>query len=249
MKGHEIIRSAVRAELTDKEQIRAAALSRAVSDKPSHRTPVGVIAGVIAAALIFILSFSINNYRSAPAEPAEPIIASETIASENHSASEEAADTESPLSVEKQEFDFVLTVYAAASEGQVLTPEFMTATIPTALQPDTKVLLASYSPLMGSVPGLPFTFATTEGAYDIQASVDNGTLCQWDIQLTTVTQLGNKVLPSKGETLYWSPLQENGGLAENATITLTIYEGDKILGTQDIIITQEDYLFYATIGQ
>lgn len=146
---------------------------------------------------------------------------------------------------------FMLTAYAAESEGQTLTAQYLTETTPTILKPNVEVGLASYSPTMSSVPGLPFTFGvadTADEALSIRVSVIEGELLRWDITSGKVTRLGENVECKSGETLYWSPI--GGETPSTGTIiTAEAVEGDAVLGKQEIIITSEKFFYKATVGE
>lgn len=144
---------------------------------------------------------------------------------------------------------FVLTAYAAEEKGQILTANFLTDTAPTVLEPDVEILLATYTPAMSSVPGLPFTFDITDDSYAMQISVDKGTLYKWDIQSGVVSECGNTTVCAKGETLYWSPFDVNTNAVENAVIMVTALDNEKAVGKQEIFITSDDFFYSATIGE
>lgn len=146
---------------------------------------------------------------------------------------------------------FILTAYAADSEGQTLTAQYLSETTPTTLKPNVEVGLASYSPAMSSVPGLPFTFGVADiadEALSIRVSVIEGELLRWDIASGKVTGLGKNVECKSGETLYWSPI--GGETPSTGTIiTAEALEGDAVLGKQEIFISSENFLYKATVGE
>ena len=146
---------------------------------------------------------------------------------------------------------FVLTAYAAGEAGEALTANFMSDTTSIILQPDVEVLLATYSPLMSSVPGLPFTFDVENGDYAIKVTVNNGQLCKWNQQTGVVTNYGNEIICSKGETLYWTPFDTDVKRIEStAIITVSAMEDNKVVGKQDIFVTvTDDYCYKARIGK
>lgn len=155
---------------------------------------------------------------------------------------------------------FVLTAYAAEAEDTYLSADYQKDTIATVLKPDVKVLLAAYSPLMSSVPGLPFTFSlNSSGDNSLQAdsmkiTVDNGELLSWDIGTGIVTSKGTSVSCKNGETLYWSPLSTTDSQRTNITsldtqiIITAIMEGKEI-GQQTIYITEVNGNYYAKVGE
>ena len=143
----------------------------------------------------------------------------------------------------------VLTAYASAKEGQVLTANFLSEASPTVLQPNVEVLLPEYTPLTSSVPGLPFTFGTGEYGYGISITVDNGELLGWNQETGSITHYGKSAACNSGETLYWSPI-DKGSTASSATISVSATDGEKIIGTQNITITEtKPGLYSATAGE
>ena len=136
---------------------------------------------------------------------------------------------------------FVLTAYAAGDNDA--------SKIPTVLQDDVEVVLAEYSPVMSSVPGYPFTFGVADGDYELQISVDWGHFNYWEPPAGVVTNLGNRTTVKNGSTLYWSP-DETASLDEipNAIITVKAVNNGEIVGSQEIIITNTDYMYRAKLG-
>lgn len=156
---------------------------------------------------------------------------------------------DSPYIVNKPSNFLVLTAYASAKEGQVLTANFLSEASPTVLQPNVEVLLPEYTPLTSSVPGLPFTFGTGEYGYDISITVDNGELLGWNQETGSITHYGKSAACSSGETLYWSPIDE-GSTTSSATISVSVTDGEKMIGKQKITITETKPGFYsATAGE
>jgi len=143
---------------------------------------------------------------------------------------------------------FILTAYAANEEGGSITANFMSEATSIILQPNVDVLLGAYSPLMSSVPGLPFRF-NTEDDCEIEVSVDTGILCRWDIQNGIVTQCGKTTSCAKGEILYWSPLTENKEPIENAVITVTATDKGKTVAEQTISIISNNFIYSACIDE
>lgn len=143
---------------------------------------------------------------------------------------------------------FVLTAYAANKEDGMITSDFMSEDTSIVLQPNVDVLLGKYSPLMSSVPGLPFRF-NSEDDCEIEVSVDKGILCRWDIQNGIVTQCGKTTSCAKGEILYWSPLTENEESVENAIITVTATDKGKTVGEQKITIISNDFIYSACMDE
>jgi hypothetical protein len=163
------------------------------------------------------------------------------------------APSQAPSGVSHMFGGFLLTAYAAETEGQTLSVNYLSETAPVILQPDVEVGLASYSPFMNSVPGLPFTFGMANGAdhaLAIRVSVDGGELLKWDIESGVITQCGRSVECMNGETLYWSPIDESReSFSPEAVITVEAVDGNTVLGEQEIIITSHNYIYSARAGE
>lgn len=143
---------------------------------------------------------------------------------------------------------FILTAYAAKEPGEVLSVNYLTETTPTELQPNVEVLLASYTPILNSVPGLPFTIENSNEALMARVSVDNGELLMWDIESGMITPCGQSVEIENGVTLYWSPIAESNAVNE-ATIIVTATDGKKDFGVQTISVTYDGQFYRATAGE
>ncbi len=139
---------------------------------------------------------------------------------------------------------FILTAYAASDEDYTLTENVIADTNAVVMQPHVEILLGKYTPLTSSVPGLPFKF-DVEGRYEIEVSVENGSLCRWNQDTGIITNCGNSTSYNKGEILYWGPLLEDGNIENTSTITVVALYNGKIVGKQNISITADDSLFYS----
>lgn len=113
---------------------------------------------------------------------------------------------------------------------------------PRTLTLNTEFVMKEYSPLMSSVPGLPFTIGckdTSKGKLSIdkiKVSVDNGEIIAWDQGNGVVKNKSKNYMCNTGETIYWSPLC-NGSIVKNDTIIiLTAIIDNKEVGIQKIII-------------
>jgi hypothetical protein len=160
---------------------------------------------------------------------------------------------------------FILTAYAAETEGTYLTDDYQKDTIVTELKPYVKVLLANYSPLMNSVPGFPFTFHFNTDdintgdsglvrADGLKITADNGDLLSWDNGTGIITSHGTSVTCNSGETLYWSPLSADSSrnrerTAKDTQITVTAMKNGEELGRQIIYISEVNGNYYAEIGE
>lgn len=135
---------------------------------------------------------------------------------------------------------FVLTAYAAEENG--VTVDFTSEDTAVILQPNVDVLLGKYTPLMSSVPGLPFKFCAADHC-GMEVSVDKGTLCRWDSENGSVTQCGQTTSCAEEEILYWSPLTEDGETVENAVITVIAKDEGRIVGEQKMYISSKDFIY------
>ncbi len=147
----------------------------------------------------------------------------------------------------------VVVAYSPKMSGQTITANYINETLPVEMKPDISVVLPSYSPLMSSVPGFPFEFKTkvTDGTrasdYDMEISVDNGSLISWNINTGEIIDNAKLYKGKSKETLYWSPLNKQE-IAENAEICVTINKNKKKIFSQIITITQKNHVFYATVN-
>lgn len=144
---------------------------------------------------------------------------------------------------------FVLTAYAAKNPGEILTANYVSETAPTELQPNVDILLATYSPAMSCVPGLPFTFNNLDMSLMTKVSVDKGELLKWDIESGIITHCGQSMICDNGETLYWSPLDDFDCAGDEATITVTATNGKSEFGEQTIDITSENFIYSAKANE
>jgi hypothetical protein len=149
---------------------------------------------------------------------------------------------------------FVFTAYRPTGGSEYLSVNFEEEAEQLTLNPDVKVLLAKYSPLMSSVPGLPFTI-DIPGASDvdtIRVSVDGGALCEWDQATGVVTQRGASAEIAVGGTIYWSPFGEDAdpGSLTDITMTVEAVSDGAVPGRQEVhIIQDETGCYYAVAGE
>lgn len=156
---------------------------------------------------------------------------------------------------------FILTAYAAEKENSYLATDYKENSIATVLTTQAKVLLAKYSPLLSSVPGLPFTFdlnINDNNALEvdnISVATDSGELLTWDTASGVVTNNGISLNCQPGDTLYWTPFitNENANLedsykaGEETHITVTAMKDGRKIGKQIITITETDGDYYAIV--
>jgi hypothetical protein len=156
---------------------------------------------------------------------------------------------------------FVLLAYRPTGGAEYLSANFEEEAEQLALNPDVKVLLAKYSPLMSSVPGLPFTVGLTEDDMAVTDTdslniiADKGELIQWN-QDTGIVSPADQSVAVEGETfrqktIYWSPVSygEEADIAE-ATITVEAVADGVVVGRQEIRITRDEQgYYYAVAGE
>lgn len=150
---------------------------------------------------------------------------------------------------------FAITAYTAANNSKAyLTANYKKETTATVMRPNVKILLARYNLFISSVPGLPFTFDITDknmNADVIKVSVNSGSLLTWDSQIENalVNDCGSEYICHIGDTLYWSPLnEEENSIVSNATITVSAMIGEEAIGHQTINITYDGENYHAIIG-
>lgn len=148
----------------------------------------------------------------------------------------------------------VLTAYTPCKSGQYLTKNYLEETKATVITPNVEILLASYSPAMSSVPGLPLKFdlesdKNSKTKVDkIVITIDNGDLLDWDSMTGIVTNNGKIYECDAGQTLYWSPLTKDKVVTE-VKMKISTVKDDKIIATQNITISEKNYLYYATADE
>lgn len=200
-----------------------------------HKAPMSIrkrlILGVLAAVLVCALGLALPTLLNTivPADPEKSSLASD-------SASPAA---ETPL-VQTSTGMFAITAYAAEWKE-------------TVLQPSVSVALNKYSPLQSDVPGFPFVISIPEGNADINADgiridVDTGTIVTWEPPDYTVRERGKTYILSDGDTIYWSPLDEQETAIPRCEMTITGYTGEDESYIQKIIISQtEDFSYTAEL--
>ncbi|OPX42557.1 hypothetical protein CLHUN_35240 [Ruminiclostridium hungatei] len=121
---------------------------------------------------------------------------------------------------------FAIRTYAASGEEIALSAN---AVIP----------LKEYSPLMSSVPGIPFIMpAIGIEADEIHVSVDKGALLTWKAPDGIVEDKGNTYECKADETIYWSPLSKDGTLAKQGKVIVSALKNGKERIRAEIAINQ-----------
>jgi hypothetical protein len=137
---------------------------------------------------------------------------------------------------------FTLTAYAAGNSNSVLTPAYLSDTLPTALTPNVKIVLPEYSPLLSSVPGIPFTIGLKNpdemplSDIQINISTDNGDIETWNQTSGVVKNNGKNFTCKAGDTIYWSPLSDGSIVKTDTAITVSAIKYGKETGKQKMII-------------
>ena len=86
----------------------------------------------------------------------------------------------------------------------------------------------NYMPTMSSVPGIPIEVDTKVNNYsndlELRITSDKGQLLLWDNDGKIIHLENEYICPYEDTTVYWTPLTENEGLVEVATIRVGIYD-------------------------
>ena len=111
---------------------------------------------------------------------------------------------------------------------------------------NTKVLIESYSPLMSSVPGMPFEISY-EGA-EINISVDKGDILYWDgskEENSKVYNQGKNCTFNDSHKIYWSPSYDED--SNKGIMTIEVIKNGKIIEEAIIQYIEDDYKYYAIL--
>ena len=102
-------------------------------------------------------------------------------------------------------------------------------------------LLGEYSPFMSSVPDMPFSFELSSSAENIRIEVaadSHGSIQLWGKNSSegslTMTRETKKLSCKPGDIIYWAPKSFKPG---KSRLTVRLYKGSELLGTQAIRIT------------
>ncbi|WP_419871554.1 hypothetical protein [Candidatus Pristimantibacillus sp. PTI5] len=128
---------------------------------------------------------------------------------------------------------FVITAYAA--DGA-----------PVVMKPNVLLPLGTYSPLMSSVPGFPIRI-DAEDADRIEVIVTEGVLLTWSPSSPKVVHKGKSMQTATGNTLYWSPIDENNEIpfAKKSLVSVIAYKNKQELSRRVIEIQSTDSLNYS----
>lgn len=116
-----------------------------------------------------------------------------------------------------------------------LTEDNGTKASPIPMERGVTISLGSYSPLMSSVPGFPFSFSYPGAQMEI--TVDAGSLCQWESSQVTV--LGNRIQLNEKGTLYWAPYTQ-GAAVSSALLEFQILKDSRLTGIGWIRISLQE---------
>lgn len=146
---------------------------------------------------------------------------------------------------------FTLKVYAAEVENTYLTANYSKEIEEKILNPEVELLLANYSPLMSSVPGLPFKIELNNAnnlTDEILITTDTGEILTWNQENGEVQTKGKMTYLNDTNTLYWAPNFER---KENDT---TSYEQNiwkksdiKTIGKINILAKKKNDILYEQI--
>ena len=161
-----------------------------------------------------------------------------------------------PIDEEETVFgEFIVTTYLTKVSQEYLGFNYVEESKGSKLSPKTKLLLPDYSLTSSMTPGFPFTFELSDSDSDVvtlKIQVDNGQFLTWNSESGKVSEIGSIAMSRDVETLYWSPIMhdsKNTRTAREATIKVMALEKDKIIATQEILITESDDRYYAELGE
>lgn len=160
---------------------------------------------------------------------------------------------------------FLITAYAAEKEGDSLSENFSEDLVPTVLKPDIEVMLSNYNLFMSSVPGLPLTVSKDEeDVVTLSVSCTTGAFCRWERSTGKITEEGNNLSCTSGETIYWRPAlneehknsstshkwntRENIESVSQIEVT-AVNEQNKKTGSQLVIIGKNDINYFAVLEE
>ncbi|MDP4093579.1 MAG: hypothetical protein Q8920_09480, partial [Bacillota bacterium] len=108
-----------------------------------------------------------------------------------------------------------------------------------ALSSKEAIPLKEYSPLMSSVPGIPFRLDSIRIDVDeIQISTEKGTLLTWELPNGSVEDQGNFYKCREKTTVYWSPLTKDGALANQGKLIISAFKAGKEVIKAEISIKE-----------
>ncbi|MHB1151473.1 MAG: hypothetical protein ACYCWE_14130 [Eubacteriales bacterium] len=113
-----------------------------------------------------------------------------------------------------------------------------------------------YTLVMSSVPGLPFTIKlNNDGKVNYNITATKGTLITWEDN-GEIKPFVNGSEYGESITLYWSPLESDGSMAEEtpeegiaAVITVTVNTPDNHEGKRELTITSDGLYYYAHVSK
>lgn len=150
---------------------------------------------------------------------------------------------------------FVVTTYLTKESQEYLGGNYVEESKGSRLALKTRLLLPTYDLLSSMTPGYPFTFELSDrdsNGITLKIEVDNGQFLTWNSESGKVSEIGTIAMSKTGETLYWSPIihdAKNTRTASEATIKVIALDKDKIIATQEILITESDHRYYAELGE
>lgn len=130
---------------------------------------------------------------------------------------------------------------AGQNQVQILTLGAGQEEKPQILQIGIEMPLRDYRAESSVMPGFPFTFQWELNEEGGEVYISKGSLLRWDRQTGQVTDIGKKAFCKNGETLYYSPLEEEK-LIERDSLTICV-AGER----QSVLIQSREGAYFAKI--
>lgn len=133
--------------------------------------------------------------------------------------------------------------YAAAAEGEENKGEEGTA-----LEENVEVSFSEYSPLMSSVPDMPFSFAYSGNgkAVEIKVSASSGMLRKYKVDGNAawhVSEESRELNCKSGEKIYWGSTKDK---INESTLAIEVFQDDVSLEKKEILIKWDEDAFCYT---
>lgn len=170
------------------------------------------------------------------------------------------------ISKEDSIFDiFTLKVYAVEAENTYLTANYREEIEEKILNSEIELLLANYSPLMSSVPGLPFKIELNNVNNlidEILITTDTGEILTWNQETGEVQTKGKMTSLNDTNTLYWTSnferkendttlyeqnIWENRDIKTIGKINISAQKNNEILNEKVVYIGEANYNYYAIL--
>lgn len=133
-------------------------------------------------------------------------------------------------------------------DPQETSPDIITAERTKELRSAVTFPLASYTPTMSSVPGLPlqidFLDSWMEAGYEVIVTCSNGMVLSWNPPDYVVAEQGKYFKLSSSSTLYWSPMTSKKMISDDV-LTIILNMKSKEIGKIEIKIMSNDQGLYS----